>query len=214
MVRIGIIVEGYTEMDFIKAVLGPYLLPKNVHMIPRVIGRGVGHNGGGKVTAERLVNDMSEFYKQHGAVTSLVDFYGFKGKEDKDIAELETHLMEKIREKIGHRLHENKAVPYVQKHEFEALLFSDINAFSSVLAVSDESIKLLSAVVAGFDNPEEINDNYETAPSKRIMNIISAYHKRNHGPSVADRIGIDRIRSECPRFDKWVETLEALGSSN
>ncbi len=214
MVRIGVIVEGYTEMDFIKFVLGPYLLPKNVHMIPRVIGRGVGRNGGGNVTVNRLVNDMSRFYKQHGAVTSLVDFYGFKGKENKDVDELEAHLMEKIRERIGHRLYESRAVPYVQKYEFEALLFSDIDAFSSVLSVSDESIELLSAVVASFDNPEEINDNYETAPSKRIMDIISKYHKRNHGPSVAGKIGIDRIRSKCPRFDKWVETLEALGSSN
>ena len=226
MVDIGIIVEGETEMEFINSVLNPFLLTKDIDMKPKMIGSGSRSTGGGNVTVDCLVTDMSESYMQHGAVTSLVDFYGFQGKENKDVDELETHLMNKIIEKIGHKPYKNKkiyenkrqferkVIPYVQKYEFEALLFSDINAFSSVLEVSDESIELLSAVVSNFDNPEEINDSTKTAPSKRIANIISRYNKRIQGPLVAEKIGIDRIRSECPRFDKWVENLEALGTSN
>ena len=204
-------------MDFIKSVLGPYLSLNNIDMMPKMIGSKPGLKGGGNVTIGRLVNDMSEFYMQDGAVTSLVDFYGFAGKGNRNVDELETYLMDRIKEKIGYRvlknrrLFENMVIPYVQKHEFESLLFSDTNAFSSVPGVSAKSIKRLSGVSQKFVNPEEINDSPKTAPSKRIENIISRYNKRSQGPLVAEKIGIDKIRSECPRFNEWLNKLEALG---
>ena len=62
-----------------------------------------------------------------------------------------------------------------------------------------------------FRNPEEINDNSETAPSKRLLKVFANYRKLFHGLIAAKRIGIDAMRKECPHFAQWVEVLESLG---
>ena len=36
------------------------------------------------------------------------------------------------------------------------------------------------------------------------------YRKALHGPLIAETIGLDAIREECPRFNQWVECLESL----
>lgn len=61
-------------------------------------------------------------------------------------------------------------------------------------------------------DPEDINDNSETAPSKRIKKEIPRYRKRRFGYIVAKTIGISKIREECPRFNEWLKQLETLGS--
>lgn len=63
---------------------------------------------------------------------------------------------------------------------------------------------------ARFSTPEDINDDSETAPSKRIAGTIPHYRKRLHGPEVAERIGLSAIRTECPRFHDWLTRLESL----
>ena len=65
-----------------------------------------------------------------------------------------------------------------------------------------------------FTTPEDINNSRETAPSKRIMHIFpeGTYSKTEHGPLIAESIGIDAIRAKCPAFNEWVSKLEAWGS--
>ena len=67
---------------------------------------------------------MSELYRSFDAVTSLVDFYGFERKGDATVEELEAKILGRVREKIGSGWDERKVLPYVQRHEFEALLFA------------------------------------------------------------------------------------------
>lgn len=74
------------------------------------------------------------------AVTSLVDFYGFRGKGSRTVEELEELLARKIRQKIPGP---KAVIPYVQKHEFERLLFSDVTAFEDVVCISNRSIERL-----------------------------------------------------------------------
>ena len=100
--------------------------------------------------------------------------------------------------------------PYVQRYEFEGLLFSDVNAFLSVMDVPEESVLRLRGIRSQFSTPEDINDEPETAPSKRIARTISTYRKPLHGPLIARTMGLDAIRGECPRFNQWVERLESL----
>ena len=99
--------------------------------------------------------------------------------------------------------------PYVQKHEFEGLLFSDVSSFQN-LDVSDEVLSNLLSISCQFTTPEDINDNTDTAPSKRIEHLIPEYDKRADGPLLALEIGLDTVRSECPRFNQWVTRLESL----
>ncbi|MDD1760795.1 MAG: DUF4276 family protein, partial [Methanothrix sp.] len=61
-----------------------------------------------------------------------------------------------------------------------------------------------------FNTPEEINDGYETAPSKRIIRLFKSYQKVTDGYQIAQKIGIDVIRKECPHFNEWIGKLIQL----
>lgn len=206
MIRLAISVEGKSEEEFVKVVLAEHLRAKGVESQPVLIGTG------GNVTVERLTSDMATLYWNFDAVTSLVDFYGFRDRTDRSVECLERHLFEKVRARIRRRREwdETKVFPYVQRHEFEGLLFSNVNAFTSVMDVSEESIAELCRIRSQFQTPEDIDDGAETAPSKRIARTIAMYRKALHGPLIAETIGLDAIREECPRFNQWVERLESL----
>ena len=208
--RLAVCVEGQTEEEFVKAVLDAHLRPLGVEPAPILIGAGVGE-GGGNVTVKRLTSDMVRLYHSHDAVTSLVDFYEFQRKGNRTVEALEEHLVEKIREAVGDGWDENRVFPYVQRHEFEGLLFSDVNVFAAQVDFPDGCVTALQVVRDQFTTPEDINDNPRTAPSKRIASLIPRYNKRLHGPLLAAEIGLDRIRGECRRFDAWVTRLESLG---
>jgi hypothetical protein len=60
--------------------------------------------------------------------------------------------------------------------------------------------------------PEDINERPESAPSKQIEALFPAYKKTLHGPMAAARIGLDRIRAECPHFSSWIDHLEAFAA--
>ena len=162
---------------------------------------------------ERLASDMALEYRNFDFVTSLVDFYGFRGKGDATLGDLEQCISEAIDQKIGRSWDQSRVFPYIQQYEFEALLFSDVAAFEDVIYVPEESVAELQRVRRRFDTPEDINDSKETAPSKRILALIPRYNKRVHGPLIAETTGLNTIRSECPRFNAWLERLESLGTS-
>ena len=101
-------------------------------------------------------------------------------------------------------------IPYVQKHEFEDLLFSDVEVFRAIGQATDVEIGRLSAIRQAFESPEEINDSPHTAPSKRLLGLLPGYRKRLHGPLITGLIGPDTLRAECPRFNAWLTGLEGL----
>ena len=212
MIRVAISVEGDTEEEFVKEVLVKHLRTKGVEPTPILLGRGRGSFGGGNVSVDRLVPEMVLLFRSFDVVTSLVDFYGFKKKEQKTTNELQEELTLRISEKLGNRWQPQKVLPYVQKHEFEGLLFSDVDAFEIVIDVTKESIEKLRSIRKQFPTPEDINDDRATAPSKRIKKLIPRYIKKDHGPLIAAETGLDVIRAECPLFDEWVAHLESLGT--
>jgi hypothetical protein len=68
----------------------------------------------------------------------------------------------------------------------------------------------LQSVRASFNTPEDINDNPQTAPSKRIRKIYPSFQKPTDGVIIAKNIGINAIRKECSHFNKWLTRLESL----
>ncbi len=95
-------------------------------------------------------------------------------------------------------------------HEFEAMMF--VSPESIAAAFSNTALKdKLMAIKAEFDSPEEINDNPQTAPSRRLRTLFPGYQKPLHGPLVVLEIGLDQIRNECPHFNEWLRKLESLG---
>ena len=208
MTRLAISVEGDTEEEFVKDFLANHLRERGVEPTPIPLGSAHGGSAGGNVSMERLVRDMSLLRHSFNAVTSLVDFYGFRRKGDKTVDELE----EDLRQKLGHPWYPEKVIPYVQRHEFEGLLFSDVSVFAGLVEAPDGSVEALQKIRSQFQTPEDINDNEDTAPSKRIKKVIPQYDKRVNAPLLAVEIGLDKIRTECPRFNSWVTSLESLGS--
>lgn len=172
MIRVAVSVEGQTEEEFVKQVLAEHFRRNGAELTPIQLGKARGGAGGGNVSAPRLAVEIANLSYNFDIVTSLVDFYGFQGKGRRTVDELEALIAEQARNRLGEDWRENKVIPYVQRHEFEGLLFSDLDAFEAVLGVPQQSARELRAARAGFATPEDINDGRSTAPSKRIVQCI------------------------------------------
>ena len=109
---------------------------------------------------------------------------------------------------MGAGFDRGRFLPLVMMHEFEAMLFSDCEAFGKAIGRCD-IIPDLQRIRDSFPNPEEIDDSPETAPSKRIEALYPGYEKPLMGTLATLQIGLDRIRAECPHFRGWLERLEA-----
>ena len=166
---------------------------------------------------ENLASDMAMLYDwcDVDAVTSLVDFYGFRGRvSEETIDQLENRLCRAIREEIPDS-DPRRIIPYVQQYEFEGLLFSNVDVFD-VIGASAESLQALRSVRAQFLTPEDINDHPDTVPSKRIAKVMLKYGTRGyskvaHGPLIAEETGVNVLRRECPRFYDWSKAAGSIG---
>ncbi len=197
MVRVGISVEGPTEERFIKAVLAPYLVAKEVYITPISIG--------GDVNIDRVRGELKKLSNNFDYVSTLYDFYGFKKKLNSDSkASLEARIEEGVHERIR-----DKFIPYIQMYEFEGLLFSCPEAMERGLNESGVKEWCQGVLEKFSNNPESINDSVETAPSKRLEKG-TGYRKTTHGPNIAKEIGIEKIRQMCEGFDEWLNKLERL----
>jgi hypothetical protein len=214
MIRVCIVCEGPTEVEFVKSCLAPYLLDSQVEAFPTLLQAPSGRHRGGRVTVERLVNLISHQYHQSDRITTLVDFYGFQDRGARGRAELEADILAGV-ERSTRRCDLRFVLPYVQMYEFEGLLFTDTQKFEWVMdGWNDQTKQALEVVAQAFANPEEINNSQETAPSKRIRQIFKgAYSKTEHGPLIAESIGMEAIRSRCPAFNEWVGRLQAWGNA-
>lgn len=206
MKRVAIVVEGDTEEEFVKQVLQPHL---GAHGVVAVAMKP--NSRGGNISVERLAPAMAKLSWNFDAVTSLVDFYEFKRKQPNETVEdLEARIDAAIPQHRPQQSHPMIQFAYVQRHEFEALLFADPAGFGVVPDLPHEAAQGLVQVGQQFATPEDINDHRDTAPSKRIQSFIPGYHKRLHGPLVASTIGLEVIRARCPRFHAWVTRLESF----
>ena len=108
---------------------------------------------------------------------------------------------------MGASFDQDRFVPFVVMHEFEALLFSDCAAFARAIGRPALSGSF-QAIRDQFDSPEDINDSPTTAPSKRVQELIPGYEKPLYGNLAALGIGLDTIRRACPHFAEWLGMLE------
>ena len=159
-----------------------------------------------------MAEDMAQLYWSFDVVTSLVDFYGFRNRNSASPDELEARILHAIKGKIRTQWNPSRVWPYVQRYEFEGLLFSDVSAFQSLPPVSPDVVDELKNIRLRYRTPEDINDGATSAPSKRIGRLLPWYKKAVDGPIVAQNIGLLQMRAEYHRFNAWIERLEALGT--
>lgn len=205
MIRLAIAVEGETEEEFVKNVLAGHLRTTGVEPQPIPLG--------GNITVSKLASEMAKLQWNFDRVTSLVDFYGFRDKGADTPEQLEQRIFQEVDRRVSRSWDQSRVFPYIQQHEFEALLFSEVTAFAEAINAPEESVAELRRICCRFDTPEDINDSSETAPSKRILGVIPRYKKVVDGSLIAEKMGLNTIRSQCPRFNSWLERLESLGTS-
>lgn len=210
MIRLAIVVEGKTEEEFVERVLKRHLYAQGVKPTPILPG---GRGGGGDIRVDRLARRIAKLFWSFDRVTSLVDFYGFQDKGSATPQDLEQRINQAVGSLVRQSWDESRVFAYVQKHEFESLLFSNTACFAAVIGdIPDNALEALRAIRGRFATPEDINDSPMTAPNKRIAQLIPHYDKPVHGPDLATEMGLDIIRKECVRFNQWLTRLESLGS--
>jgi hypothetical protein len=224
MIRVHIACEGATEQTFVREVLQPYL-PK-LHIIAYlpgklVSGRGIGR--GGDIRYERVWKDFITTLKSDPSCysTTFFDYYALGSdflklskslgtQPDEKAQRIELAVDQDIAEKMGKNFDQSRFKCYLSMHEFEALLFSNPARLADALDRTDLE-KDLQSIRQKFPTPEDINDDPETAPSKRLIALCPRYDKVTGGNTAALEVGLDAMRSECPHFRSWLEWLESLG---
>lgn len=213
MKRVIVICEGPTEQEFCLEVLSEELVKHDVYVEAPLIK----HSHGGIVPWE-VIKRQILMHLQEGEVyvSMLVDYYGIKdqfafpGWEEAnhiaDKAERIHFLLNKMAEDIPEQ-YRYRFIPYIQLHEFEGLLFSDVSAFLNSFDSNEINYDALLNAADAFENPEMINNSPATAPSKRLIEAIPDYNKVIFGNCVAMDIGLKKIREKCPLFNEWVGQL-------
>ncbi|WPR77953.1 DUF4276 family protein [Algoriphagus sp. NG3] len=101
--------------------------------------------------------------------------------------------------------HHPDLIPYIQKHEFEALLFSNFSGFEIVIDTENQ-LKEIQSILDAYPNPEDINNSPQTAPSKRLESIFN-YDKTFHSELILDEVNMEDITQKCPRFREWIDSI-------
>lgn len=219
MIRLNITAEGFSEERFVSDILRPHLLNFNVYAETRkILTNRKLRKRGGIVSYGKFKNDVTQWFKECPDVyhTTLIDLYGldtdFPGHATTKhlrpyarVAEMERLL----KDDLG----SDRFIPYIQLHEFEALMYSDTVELENWLSLynrlpKDCFTKIRNSVPD--NNPELINEGPQTAPSKRILSFCDSYDKVDDGILILKEIGLNKLRTECSHFNEWLETLENL----
>ncbi len=217
MKRLIIICEGQSEVEFCKDVLMPFFSEKNIIIQTPLIKK----SGGGIIPWQGLKKQIERHLQGTGVyVTTFFDYYGIPAnyafpkwseslfQPDKIVRMnlLETAMKEDLNRDLSRRF-----IPYIQLHEFEGLLFNNIEVFQQNFTAREiVDFNGLETTIEAYQNPEMINDTIENAPSKRLERYILGYDKVLFGSMLAESIGLDRIRQKSFRFNNWIQELSEI----
>lgn len=223
--RLLVHVEGQTEETFVNEILR-YELSRHgyISVDARLMGNARKRSKRGGIAPWPTVRrDIMRHLKsdRHAISTTMVDYYGMPQSSGRGwpgrakSASLSSHeraqhiencLANDIKEKMGRNFDLRRFIPFVMMHEFEALLFSDCVGFVTAIGRPD-LLRHFQNIRQSFRNPEEIDDSRETAPSRRIMDVVPEYEKPLYGVLSALDIGLEAMLDSCPHFSSWWDRL-------
>jgi Domain of unknown function (DUF4276) len=225
MARLYLFAEGETERTFADAILKPHLADLGVFLLrPPLIRharrRGRAHRGGGR-NYESMHSDILSFLAQEKAgdvfFTTMIDLYALPKRfprrdESEGLRNNPLQRVEFLERAFDDDIGDRRFIPYMQLHEYEAILFSNPAWFGYFYVGHDAQIAALQAIADQWPTLEYIDDGPTSAPSKRIIAHFPDYGaaKTDAGPQVAELIGLKSIRAKCPHFHAWLSRLEAL----
>lgn len=220
MKRIIIVVEGQTEQEFVKQSIQPYMFSQyGIHSVSaRLIGKP-GHKGG-VVKYARLRSDLNILlHEKDTVISTLIDY--FKLGTDFPNYEICQHLpnteqkIEGLEQELANAIGRRFFIPYIQKYEFEALLFSSTNGYEKFL--KPQTCEHIEKIIQEFRNPENINN--DRPPSYRLIETFDLYEKTKYdkvllGNTLALEIGMEKILERCPRFANWIDQLGRMSTQD
>lgn len=223
-----VLCEGQTEERFVKDVLAPYLREYNIFAKPILLLTSKKKNlRGGMISYQQVKRDLTILFKQHKdnrieshVFTTMFDYYAlpeeFPGYSEahriQDVRLRIAAIEQQFAQDIAHRAF----IPYIQLHEFEALLFVDITKLTSEYPLSADAIEDLKHETDSYGDPELINDSRTTAPSKRIIKALEKkynYNKVQSGATVTANIGIESLLQNCRHFNEWMKAIISFARS-
>jgi hypothetical protein len=222
--RLYLTVEGQTEQAFTVAVLGPHLSAFNVFVEkPRLTGphgRQGGRipQGGMFHTFAHVLEDMKRWLRENRSsearFSMMVDLYALPHDVPSHAAARNLRdpcaQAEMLEAALADEIKDQRFIPYIQVHEFEALLLAAPEQFTERFEQREKQIAMLLAECNRFASPELINHGQHTHPKARIKKYFTDYGEKADGPLLAQAIGLHQIRQKCPHFDRWLTTLENL----
>lgn len=224
MKRLHITAEGQTEESFVNNTLKQHLASHGVYADVRRVLTGKKHGKlyrGGMTNYAKAKNDIVRWLKEEQgngdvAFTTMFDLYAlpedFPGFAEAKRLNNPYQKVAAIEEAFARDIDDYRFIPYIQLHEFEALLFVNPQLFEIEYFDTPEAIDELQKIAEKFANPELIDQGPETAPSKRIIKVLPDYenNKPAVGSMIAHEIGIDELRKACAHFNEWLAKLEQL----
>lgn len=227
MIRLNVVVEGQTEEAFGNRVLTPHLSAHSVFpsfqlttgaktSVSRT--RKGGWNSYAAVKSH-LRRWMKNDHSEEVWFTTMLDLYAlptdFPGwDEAKAIVDpfVKVDFLENIFKEDLESEGFSRFIPYLQLHEFEALLFTSPQHLDWEFLEHEKAIENLLKIASSFESPEHINCGADTAPSKRIIKEIPEYEYRkvSAGPLIANKIGMHNLKDGCKHFGDWINKLENL----
>lgn len=220
MTRVYAVVEGQSEERFFTDIVAPALWARRIAIVPILLKKT-----GGDPRWARVKSDVVKFLKQdHGAfVTTMFDLYGlgqdWPGRQapfrDGIAAAdcIETCCKLELAAELPDELRiQQRFLPHIQPYEIEGLLFSDTAALAGSIPGCTAAAEL-AAIRQSVATPEHINDGSDTAPSKRIRNLIPRYNKVLYASVAAQAVSMATMRAECRHFAEWIAKLESLANS-
>jgi hypothetical protein len=225
MIRLNMVVEGQTEETFARVVLEEHLAAREVYLGVRCVETSRDRRQGrifrgGLLDYSRAKADLLRWMRQdqHPEVhfTTMFDLYAlpdsFPGWDDARKLVDPYARVQALEAAFAGDLAHPRFHPYIQLHEFEALLLADPAKFDWEFIEHQAAIARLIELAATVPSPELIDDGEHTAPSKRIIRDVPEYQgrKASAGPTIAAKIGLPTLRQRCPHFHGWLTCIESL----
>lgn len=214
MQNIFLIVEGQSEEKY-KSSFASYLKETHyfqVTVMPSKKNLTARMNKGGRVNFDVCVQNVKRFIRMAShcdKVVLIYDYYGLDASfiEGYSGGGMQNEMRDFIANKLEREINNPKFSFFLQMHEFEAFLFSNVQA----IVQHFNSIELLDEVgnmVESFESQPELI-NTDRPPSHRLIEWFPEYKygKTTDGVVIASKIGVDAIRKKCASFNEFVELL-------
>jgi hypothetical protein len=227
MKRLYLTVEGQTEAAFATTVLAPHLAAFDVFVHPpRFTGlhrrrRGRIPRGGLLDTFGHALADMQTWLKEDQSAEArfsiMIDLYSlpadFPGYAAGMAMPSGREKAATLQRSLAEALADARFTPYLQCHEFEALVLVDPARIGILYDIPSTEMQASCRDCGAFVTPEEIDLGQHSHPKYRIQQKVEGYDENVAGPLLAEDIGLATLRVRCPHFGEWLSRLEQLDAA-